>query len=848
MRLPKLICAWLVLGLAAFAQTAVTVTAVHETMEVGQQVPPMIFKWSTQPAANSCTGHPTITTTATSSSAAGNYPISISAGTLVCTGYTLTFVNGTMAVIPFDGMGAQINNSVSYPSGFKSGGTPNAVIDFASNSICNVTYGITDDPTTVTNNTTCSNQILSHWMNGNCATQPTQVLYALIQGWISVNGQINPCGNGWTFFGIGPQQSGFRLVPNTMNTGTNTQFFNPSSVSSASNFREFIYNLGFDVSYGNPNAIPVTSEMNNVGALRNVVIWVEDTTCPEAFNLSRAYPGPALSKNMAMYGCAIGVYSNLNEYNWVFDQVTMEGQTAEAMMSTASHWSLEHWLSDNTVSAYVGGSVGGAGTIAILNSELLNGASGTTALRQLNANGILYERNVTTTGYGTAMTDSNGSITNTAMPAEYYTGTAQCLFCGQTRKPRATPTGVYVNWTVTPPTGSQLPAVSANIYRAQGTSCSTLSYSQIANGTPVNGPYFDALANLTRTQSYCYYVAMVNSKGEESTETTTPVYSAVTIPAITTPHSLNLPQAETPPPADDPNMANWTQLPVSAATWASVIAGSTSATVYSPPGTITGTGTYNITVPDTVNHLNFYNGIDVSQSPKFIFTVAGSSSTPLTITGCIYAVCNVVHTGTRTLVIKDTYMNGYQASPGAGNVFFEDSITNGGSVLTPPQFYSSQNLWARQFNIEAKEQAYQFNCQAATMWMLGYKTENDATVGNPSVQATGCKIEIFGYFYYPLVQGSTNTTANILTNSSIWATAGTTFVTCGANTGCGWQYQWNETQGPTTLSIAAPSQTASVFTNVYYSYGAEYTAPPTPTPSAPGNVLMKGRFTGQVSH
>jgi hypothetical protein len=49
--------------------------------------------------ATATTGEPKLTTTATSSSAPGSYPIKIAAGTLAAKNYDFTYVDGTMTVI-----------------------------------------------------------------------------------------------------------------------------------------------------------------------------------------------------------------------------------------------------------------------------------------------------------------------------------------------------------------------------------------------------------------------------------------------------------------------------------------------------------------------------------------------------------------------------------------------------------------------------------------------------------------------------------------------------------------------------------------------------------------------------
>ena len=118
------------------------------------------------------------------------------------------------------------------------------------------------------------------------------------------------------FVGTGPQQAYLRLLPNSpaFNTGTVTQFFRPQSVTKNDSFHEYIYNLGFKIGPGNPDAIPFTTIQNNSGAVRNVQIWADDSECPYAINFNREYPGPVLFKNVAVYGCKLAYSSGQGEY------------------------------------------------------------------------------------------------------------------------------------------------------------------------------------------------------------------------------------------------------------------------------------------------------------------------------------------------------------------------------------------------------------------------------------------------------------------------------------------------------------------------------------------------------
>jgi hypothetical protein len=448
------------------------------------------------------------------------------------------------------------------------------------------------------------------YTSGSCSSFPNDALYLYFPtGVYLVSGQINPCGPRWAFFGAGPQSSIIRLKPNSaaFNTGTNTRWFNPTSINNNDNFQEFIFNLGFDVGYGNPNAIPFTTEQNNVGVERNVIIWSEDGNCPYAFNIGQEYPGPALSKNVALYGCVNAVYSSQVEYSWTFDQMTTEGQTGTVIVSGPLKIAIQHWLSDNKGTALANSSAGG---ISVIDSELLNGAGSTTGITNASG-GSVFARNVTITGYSPSEIDSGTGtpVTYTGNLTQNWTGTAQSLW-----------------------NSAQAPS------------------------------------------------------------------------------SLYLPEEETPLPTDDPTQSDWTVLSSNIANWCSEIIASRSVTVYAPPGTYaTGTGAYNCTIPDTVNHLQFYVSMTpaLAAMPQITLTVAGVSTTPLVIDGCVYSTCGIVHTGTRTVVVNDTTIANYSPSVGAGNAFFEDDTIGDEPVMFQP----GQSIWARQLDLESQNQTgNHFSC------------------------------------------------------------------------------------------------------------------------------------------
>jgi hypothetical protein len=82
-------------------KATLTITADNKTKLVGDPNPPLTFTptgFVNGDSASTLTGAPSLSTTATPSSPVGNYPITISQGTLAATDYAFTFVNGTLSV------------------------------------------------------------------------------------------------------------------------------------------------------------------------------------------------------------------------------------------------------------------------------------------------------------------------------------------------------------------------------------------------------------------------------------------------------------------------------------------------------------------------------------------------------------------------------------------------------------------------------------------------------------------------------------------------------------------------------------------------------------------------------
>jgi hypothetical protein len=105
-------------------QALLTVTAGTQSMTFGGPVPGLTFTFTGFQGADTTavvSGAPQLSTSAASASAAGTYPITISAGTLSAANYTFNFVNGILTVLP-----ATPVVVVSCPAGAVFDATPHA--------------------------------------------------------------------------------------------------------------------------------------------------------------------------------------------------------------------------------------------------------------------------------------------------------------------------------------------------------------------------------------------------------------------------------------------------------------------------------------------------------------------------------------------------------------------------------------------------------------------------------------------------------------------------------------------------------------------------------------------------
>jgi hypothetical protein len=89
-------------GTLTITKAVLTIAAINQSSAVGSPLPVFTYSLSGFAAGESLsgalTGAPNLTTTATSSSPVGSYPINVAIGTLAATNYSFNLVNGTLTI------------------------------------------------------------------------------------------------------------------------------------------------------------------------------------------------------------------------------------------------------------------------------------------------------------------------------------------------------------------------------------------------------------------------------------------------------------------------------------------------------------------------------------------------------------------------------------------------------------------------------------------------------------------------------------------------------------------------------------------------------------------------------
>jgi hypothetical protein len=859
-------------------------------MHVGDQVPKcnvVVKSGTTSVGAGSAifSTAPTCTVTATSASTVGTYTITTNAGVLASGTDSITYTNGSIQVIAPNGIGAKIvnaftpnNGETAPPSAFFTN-IPWSVMDITNNPVQNCASGSGD-------NSDCMQHLIASARGASSATVkcaqigggPTALVTASagtpFTGIVPADGEVNINGN---WFTVASYTDATHLVLTTTPTAAQCSTASVSlklprtivHVTNGSTLITWVSGPQF-------HTMTIANELLQLGfqtSVAKIATLTDDThiTLNTSFsipNVTGDVPlyiatltsgGGAGSMPLFLYvPCGQFKFSHAIQSYGAYSVMWGDGQCSEFYLNPNSPdfqtggglslFAVNPVTTNDTFDWYIRNmwfhvGAGNPKAIALTFAPSNYGAVRNVVISSddgLGLEGLNLGKSFTGPGafknvaiYGFPIGIS-ANIPNHNMEGEYVTvegqttsGAAITNIAIQLRKtlfvedgvPAATNTGAQAHLTIT----------DSEVYDNGGPVC-------FKNSTTSGFPPSVLFVKNVQFHSSCtdtvddYGTGSLVATTTDVVEQTTGIYQ--TLFDAGNPHvSLGLPINET-PEANDPASSGWGILdPTDVTTWNASLAACTSTTYMLAPGQVPGSGTSNITIPDCVNHIQFFNSMDTPGTTwHAIFTVAGTSTTPLIFEGCPQNQCGLTHTGSRPVVMLDVNTYNYATSPGAGDLYVDDAILganlNSSGGVT---FQASQHVWARALNQE-QPSATKVTCLGGTIWIWGYKTEHNG----PNLDLEpGCRGEIYGFEFLgdPSVAG-VNGTAITINNASFFMTgkaATQCLIPCQFGFGNQFYFWVGETRSGVFQQLAVTNATTTGETRAMNAFFANGAAAPPPT-------------------
>lgn len=187
-------------------------------------------------------------------------------------------------------------------------------------------------------------------------------------------------------------------------------------------FRQNIWDMRFDTGKNNAGAVGLDYIANNTGSIRNVTITSGDGKGKIGLDMSRAWPGPLLIKNVRINGFDYGIYTKHAEYGPTLENITLTNQKIAGIFNEGNTLAIRNMQSTNSVPAIT--STKDWASLIVLNSRLIGGASDVSAIE---SEGRVYTRNVIAEGYQSVV-----KLQDTVVPGkqqnEYVSDTIYSLF------------------------------------------------------------------------------------------------------------------------------------------------------------------------------------------------------------------------------------------------------------------------------------------------------------------------------------------------------------------------------------------------------------------------------------
>lgn len=741
-------------------ENSCTVTPMPVQLHVGEATPPFGYpiQFGQAGTATGCTaynfsGTPTFTPASTSGLAAGTYDITIDTSTMTTTaGYPIVGVTCTdcLTVVPTTStnIGAQINfDQDVHPSDYTSGPAPFGAINVLNNSIVNL------DNTGASDNTAKLNQLLQGTRNpAQCYTGTTEFYREPItlyfpQGTYKFLNQITPCADNWQIEGDGPLYTQFIVPPNS--TNFIGQRVTSISVKDSGDSGGTGYTSAPACAVSVPTiaggvAATCTATISTAGAVNAVTVSNPGSGYASTPTITFTGGGGSGAKATAILGSS-----------YLISPTSIEG-------NENYH---EHIRG---IGIHIGYGNSGAGAIKWYNNNVgalendyiqcddqscpyaiaMNGSyPGPTLIENVETmgfvNGIYLseaEYLVTVRGF-TSQENAAGCIENKAGNLS-----SQNVWCYD-------PVTAFNVSNATTPSGLN------DLVDSEFDAVSPISSPAISNGTHRSM----LLHNVASTNYGSTQVDNYTGSPATLTGTVTDAWSgtAQCVWCSTPATPINVPESAIPYPSDPPestwvNLCQGSSPDCSPGSWGTTMSAATSTTVYLPPGALSLTQSYTVSVPANINHIKCnYSETGATAATQFIFlNVATNSSTPLWIDHCEMNYV-VEHNSPRTVIVSHATLGGttpssYIAGTSAGTLYLEDVTISPGVTFVP-----GQSVYFWQFDDEGPEPSGtpptslatpKVIANGATIWGLGAKHERPTGWQLNS----GSAMKVYGIFTYPI--------------------------------------------------------------------------------------------------
>ncbi len=189
------------------------------------------------------------------------------------------------------------------------------------------------------------------------------------------------------------------------NPGNPKEMIN-TGLDPAQRFHITIRDLTFNTGTGNTGAIGARFMANNEGGMFDVKIISGDGTGIIGLDLSYVNEnGPLLIKNVVVEGYNYGIKSQAQQNSQTFEHITLKNQKVCGFYNAGQVISIRDLTSENSVQVINNA----GGTMTLVGASLTAGDAATNAI---NNNGLMYLRDITSSGYANLVKNNAGNKTD----------------------------------------------------------------------------------------------------------------------------------------------------------------------------------------------------------------------------------------------------------------------------------------------------------------------------------------------------------------------------------------------------------------------------------------------------